>query len=52
MLGVLPVHQRVSFLVAPDGTIARVWPAVSPGRHAKDVLEAVRRRTAGTAGGG
>ncbi len=46
MLGLLPLHQRVSFLVGPDGTIAQVWPAVSPARHAQEVLEAVRRRTA------
>jgi peroxiredoxin len=47
MLGVLPVYQRVSFLVGPDGHIAQVWPSVSPGRHAAEVLEAVRRLSAG-----
>jgi thioredoxin-dependent peroxiredoxin len=52
MLGLLPLHQRVSFLVGPDGTVAQVWPSVSPARHAEEVLEAVRRRTAGAAGAG
>ncbi|MEA2671401.1 MAG: thioredoxin-dependent peroxiredoxin, partial [Chloroflexota bacterium] len=42
MLGLLPLHQRVSFLVGPDGTIARVWPSVRPARHAGEVLAAVR----------
>ncbi len=47
----LPVHQRVSFLVGPDGAIARVWPSVSPGRHAAEVLEAVRSLSAPAARG-
>jgi peroxiredoxin Q/BCP len=32
------VAKRVSFLVGPDGKIARVWPNVDPGVHASDVL--------------
>jgi thioredoxin-dependent peroxiredoxin len=35
------VAKRVSFLVAPDGKIARVWPDVDPGVHATDVLAAI-----------
>jgi peroxiredoxin Q/BCP len=34
------VAQRVSFLVGPDGKVARVWPAVDPVVHANEVLEA------------
>jgi peroxiredoxin Q/BCP len=34
--------QRSTFLVAPDGTIAKVWPRVSVEGHAAAVLEAVR----------
>ena len=49
MLGALPIVQRVSFLVGPDGRIAHVWPHVNAARHAADVLEEVRRRTPGTA---
>ena len=30
--------KRVSFLVGPDGKIARVFPDVDPGVHAKDLL--------------
>ena len=44
MLGVLPVVQRVSFLVGPDGRVAHVWPHVAPSHHAAEVLEEVRRR--------
>ncbi len=46
MLGVLPVVQRVSFLVGPDGRIAHVWPHVNAAHHAAEVLAEVRRRTA------
>jgi peroxiredoxin Q/BCP len=49
MLGSLPVVQRVSFLIGPDGRIAHVWAHVNAARHAADVLEEVRRRTPGTA---
>jgi peroxiredoxin Q/BCP len=45
MLGVLPVVQRVSFLVGPDGRVAHVWPHVTPARHPAEVLAEVRRRT-------
>jgi peroxiredoxin Q/BCP len=45
MMGVLPVVQRVSFLVRPDGRIAHIWPHVSPARHAAEVLTEVRRHT-------
>jgi peroxiredoxin Q/BCP len=31
---------RVSFLVGPDGKIARVWPQVDPVAHAAEVLSA------------
>ena len=34
--------QRSTFLVGPDGTIAKVWPRVSVEGHDKAVLEAVR----------
>jgi peroxiredoxin Q/BCP len=33
---------RITFLVGADGKIARVWPDVDPGVHAKEVLAAVR----------
>jgi thioredoxin-dependent peroxiredoxin len=33
---------RVSFLVDPVGVIRKVWPSVSPSRHATEVLEAIR----------
>ena len=36
--------QRSTFLIGPDGTIARVWPRVSVEGHAAAVLEAVRSR--------
>ena len=33
---------RSSFLVGPDGRIARVWPTVTPEDHAVEVLAALR----------
>jgi peroxiredoxin Q/BCP len=38
--GVLGMASRVTFLVGPDGKIARVWPDVDPGVHAAEVLAA------------
>ncbi|MEI9936054.1 MAG: peroxiredoxin [Pseudomonadota bacterium] len=35
------MDARVTFLVGGDGKIARVWPDVDPGVHAKEVLAAV-----------
>jgi len=37
---------RVTFLIGPDGRVARVWPAVKPEGHAEDVLAALRRARA------
>lgn len=34
------VH-RVTFLIGPDGKIARVWPNVKPDEHAAEVLKEV-----------
>lgn len=34
--------ERSTFLIAPDGTIARVWPKVKVNGHAEEVLEAVK----------
>jgi peroxiredoxin Q/BCP len=33
--------QRATFLIAPDGTVAKVWPEVNPDSHADDVLAAL-----------
>lgn len=35
----LGMYQRVSFLVGPDGKIARVYADVDPGVHAAEVLD-------------
>jgi peroxiredoxin Q/BCP len=35
------IASRVTFLVGPDGKIARVWPKVDPVANAKEVLDAV-----------
>jgi peroxiredoxin Q/BCP len=45
MLGVLPVTQRVSFLVGPDGRIVHLWPHVNAAAHGAEVLAEVRRRS-------
>jgi thioredoxin-dependent peroxiredoxin len=33
---------RTSFLIAPNGSIERVWENVKPAGHAEEVLEALR----------
>jgi len=33
--------RRVTFLIAPDGKIQKIWPSVKPADHAKEVLEAI-----------
>jgi thioredoxin-dependent peroxiredoxin len=35
--------QRATFLIDPDGKVARVWPRVKPEGHAAEVLEALRQ---------
>lgn len=32
------VTKRISYLIDPEGTIARVYPSVNPARHAEDIL--------------
>ncbi|MCA1814156.1 MAG: peroxiredoxin [Halobacteriales archaeon] len=41
-LGLLGVAKRVTYLIAPDGRIARVWQRVSPAGHAREVLAALQ----------
>lgn len=36
--------HRVTFLIAPDGTIKKIWPNVKPEQHASEVLAAIRKR--------
>ena len=43
MAAVLPVLNRSTFLIGADGKIAEVWPKVSAGRHAQEVLDAIGR---------
>ena len=33
--------HRVTFLIGPDGRIKKIWPAVKPEEHAREVLEAI-----------
>lgn len=33
---------RVTFLIGPDGKVAKVWPKVKPAEHAAEVLAAVK----------
>ncbi len=35
-------NHRVTFLIGPDGRIAKNWPAVKPEKHAEEVLAAIR----------
>ncbi|GAC1340114.1 MAG: thioredoxin-dependent thiol peroxidase [Candidatus Dormibacteria bacterium] len=50
-LGILPILQRVSFLVGPEGTVVEVWPSVKAEDHAAEVLAAVRARQPGGGAG-
>ena len=34
--------HRVTFLIGPDGKIAKIWPSVKPEEHPAEVLEAIR----------
>ena len=36
--------ERTTFLIAPDGTLARVFPKVKPEGHAEEVLAAIEER--------
>jgi len=33
---------RITYLIAPDGTVAKRWDKVSPSKHPAEVLEAVK----------
>jgi thioredoxin-dependent peroxiredoxin len=33
--------HRVTFLIGPEGKIRKIWPAVKPAEHAKEVLAAL-----------
>ena len=36
--------DRATFLIAPDGTLQKVWPKVNPAGHADEVLAALHER--------
>ena len=38
---------RATFLIGPDGKVAKIWPQVSPKGHAEEVLAAVRENSDG-----
>lgn len=40
------VAKRSTFLIAPDGTVARIWPDVKISGHAEDVVDTIRERAA------
>jgi thioredoxin-dependent peroxiredoxin len=42
MLGVLPYANRTSYVVAPDGTVAYEYTALSPHDHVKNTLAAIK----------
>jgi peroxiredoxin Q/BCP len=41
LMKIVHFSQRNTFLVAPDGKIAKVWLGVSPGKHSEEVLAAL-----------
>lgn len=34
--------RRMTFLVDEEGTIQKIWPAVTPDNHAQEILDAIR----------
>jgi len=40
-LGLFGYAKRITYLLDPEGKVARVWPSVSPRAHAGEVLEAL-----------
>jgi peroxiredoxin Q/BCP len=34
--------DRATFIVGPDGTIARVFPKVNPAGHALEIMQALK----------
>lgn len=40
-IGLFGLAKRVTYLLAPDGRVARAWDKVNPQRHSREVLEAV-----------
>ena len=38
----LGFDHRVTFLIDGQGVVRKVWPEVSPGRHAHELLEAIQ----------
>ncbi|ANE43140.1 peroxiredoxin [Deinococcus puniceus] len=43
--GLLGMAARETFLIAPDGTLARHWRTVNPANHASDVLKDLQTRS-------
>jgi thioredoxin-dependent peroxiredoxin len=41
LMMIVHFSQRNTFLIAPDGKIAKVWMGVSPGKHSEEVLAAL-----------
>ncbi len=41
--GVDDTPKRISYLIAPDGTIAKAYPKVNPATHAQEVLEDLKK---------
>jgi peroxiredoxin Q/BCP len=33
--------KRVTYLIGPDGKIAKVWPSVTPVGHAREILDSL-----------
>jgi peroxiredoxin Q/BCP len=37
----IKIANRNTFLISPDGKVARVWTGVNPGKHSEEVLAAI-----------
>jgi peroxiredoxin Q/BCP len=41
LMMIIHLSSRNTFLIGPDGKIAKVWMGVSPGKHSEEVLAAI-----------
>lgn len=46
-LGIIKIAKRYTFLIAPDGKLAKVYLSVDTSRHSKEIIDDLKQLTAG-----
>lgn len=49
-LGIVRIAKRHTFLIAPDGNIARIYRNVDPSRHSREIIDDLKQRVQGRHG--